>query len=214
MQKSEPLVVLIVDDHPVVRSGCRLLLEQVDGAQVHEAVDGETACSLYDQLKPDVVVLDLTLPGMGGLEVLKRLRSRDPHAKVVVFTMRDDSIYGAKALQDGALGYVTKQSAPDDLVTAVRRAAAGEPYLSRDIAEQIALANVRSGRGALDELSPRDIELLRLVSEGNSLKDIAVQLHISYKTVANNCSMLKSKLGARTQSDLVRIAIKHGLCTR
>ncbi|MGF1527629.1 MAG: response regulator [Candidatus Competibacterales bacterium] len=208
-----PLTVLVVDDHPVVRSGCRLLLQQLPLVTVHEAVDGESAYRSFTQHRPDMVVLDISLPDIGGLEVLRRIKSRDACAKVLIFTMRDDPVLGARLLQEGAMGYVTKSCAPGLLVEAVKRVAEGKPFISHDIAEAIALLNLNPRPDPLAALSPRDLELLRLIGGGVGLKDIAERLHLSYKTVANNVSLLKHKLKVSSTSDLVRIAINHGLCS-
>lgn len=205
------ITVLLVDDHPIVRSGCRQMLNEVSKIKVHEAVNGDDAYRLYKRHRPDVVILDITLPGTGGLEVLKRIRAWDPKAQVIMFSMHEDPVFASRSLQDGALGYVTKHSAPDDLVTAVQHVARGQAYLSHDIAQQLALSNRRTGEGPLQDLSRRELELLRLFGEGYSLTQISEQLHVSYKTVANNCTQLKNKLGVSNTAELVRIAVLHGL---
>lgn len=205
------ITVLLVDDHPIVRSGCRLMLTEAGKIKVHEAVNGDDAYRLYQKYRPDVVILDITLPGTGGLEVLKRIRAWDSKARIIMFSMHEDPVFASRSLQDGALGYVTKHSAPDNLVTAVQHVARGQAYLSHDIAQQLALSNRRAGEGPLEDLSRRELELLRLLGEGYSLTQISNQLHVSYKTVANNCTQLKNKLGVSNTAELVRIAVLHGL---
>lgn len=187
------------------------MLTEISKIRVHEAVNGDDAYRLYQRHRPDVVILDITLPGTGGLEVLKRIRAWDSNAQVIMFSMHEDPVFASRALQAGALGYVTKHSAPDDLVTAVQHVARGQAYLSHDIAQQLALSKRRTGEGPLQDLSRRELELLRLLGEGYSLTQISKQLHVSYKTVANNCTQLKNKLGVSNTAELVRIAVLHGL---
>ena len=205
--------ILIVDDHPVVRAGLRRLLATEPGCEIREAADGREALSLFKAHRPAVVVLDLNLPGIGGLETIARLRSADPLARVLVLSMHDDPIHVTRALRAGAAGYVTKSAAPGEIITAVRRVANGHTYLEHEIAEELAFSNLRE-RSPLEELSSRDLEILRLLAIGRSLPQIADTLGISYKTAANNCSQIKDKLGASGTADLIRIAIRSGLTDR
>jgi two-component system, NarL family, invasion response regulator UvrY len=205
--------ILIVDDHPVVRAGLRRLLATEAGCDIREAADGREALSLFKAHRPAVVVLDLNLPGIGGLETIARLRSADPGARVLVLSMHDDPLHVTRALRAGAAGYVSKNAAPEEIITAVRRVATGHTYLEHEIAEELAFSNLREA-SPLQDLSSRDLEILRLLASGRSLPQIADTLGISYKTTANNCSQIKDKLGASGTADLIRIAIRSGLTDR
>jgi DNA-binding NarL/FixJ family response regulator len=205
--------ILIVDDHPVVRAGLRRLLETEPGCEIGEAADGREAIRLCKAHHPAVVVLDLNLPGLGGLETIARMRSADPGVRVLVLSMHDDPIHVTRALRAGAAGYVSKSAAPEEIVTAVRRVANGHTYLEHEIAEELAFSNLRE-RSPLGDLSARDLEILRLLAAGCSLPQIADTLGVSYKTAANNCSQIKGKLGASGTADLIRIALRAGLIDR
>ena len=202
--------ILIVDDHPVVRAGLRRLLASEPGCDIREAADGKEALRLFRAHHPALVVLDLNLPGLGGLETIARLRRADRGARILVLSMHDDPIHVTRALRAGAAGYVSKGAAPEEILTAVRRVANGHTYLEHEIAEELAFSNLRE-RSPLQDLSSRDLEILRLLAAGCSLPQIADTLGISYKTVANNCSQIKGKLGASTTADLIRIAIRSGV---
>ncbi len=203
--------ILLVDDHPIVRAGCREFLERGLPAKVIEAGSGEEGWRAFVEHHPDLVILDLTMPGAGGLEILQKLRAHDPRSRVLIFSMHANPIFAARAMQAGAKGYVVKSSPPEQLLKAVQEVLAGGNYLSHEIAQEIALINLGGGPNPLDELSARELEILRLVSSGRSLSEIATILCISYKTAANSVTQLKSKVRARHTSDLVRIAIEHGL---
>jgi two-component system, NarL family, invasion response regulator UvrY len=202
--------ILIVDDHPIVRTGLRRLLASEPGCEIREAADGKEALRLFKAHHPALVVLDLNLPGLGGLETIVRLRRADRGARILVLSMHDDPIHVTRALRAGAAGYVSKAAAPEEIVTAVRRVANGHTYLEHEIAEELAFSNLRE-RSPLQDLSSRDLEILRLLAAGCSLPQIADTLGISYKTVANNCSQIKGKLGASGTADLIRIAIRSGI---
>lgn len=206
--------VLIVDDHPIVRAGLRRLLAGEDNIEVQEAATGKDALSLYRENRPDVVVLDLSLPGIGGLEVLWRLKLQDDAVRVLVLSMHHDPIFVTRALQAGAKGYVSKNAPPDQTLEAIRRVAGGGTYVEHDIAQELALRSSQGSSVALQDLSRRDLDILRLLSTGNSTLQIAQAIGISYKTVANRCTQIKSKLGAASTADLVRIAIQSGLGER
>jgi two-component system invasion response regulator UvrY len=203
--------LLLVDDHPIVRAGCRELLERGIPAQVIEAGSGAEGWRAFVEHNPDLVILDLTMPGVGGLEVLQKLRAYDPQVRVLIFSMHANPIFAARALQAGAKGYVVKSCPPEQLLEAVREVLRGENYLSHEIAQEIALLHLGAGPHLLDELSARELELLRLVASGRSLSEIAAVLCISYKTAANCLTQLKNKMRARHISDLVRIAIEYDL---
>ncbi len=200
--------VLIVDDHPIVISGCKALLAVDPDVEVRDAADAETGQSLYFSWKPEVAVIDLNLPGLSGLEVCRRIRARDDNAKIIIFTMNDDPVFAARAIEAGAKGYIAKNDDPSLFVGAVKQVARGGVYLHPDMARQIAFLRTSSSAGKVAALSARELEILRMLAVGKSMGDIADALRVSYKTVANNCTALKQKLGARSSMDLMRIAIE------
>jgi DNA-binding NarL/FixJ family response regulator len=206
--------VLIVDDHPIVRAGLQKLLAGEPGTEVREAATSKEALSIFREQRPNVVVLDLNLPGLGGLEVIPRLRSADPAARILVLSMHDDQIHVTRALQAGAAGYVSKNASPSELLEAIRRVAAGYTYVEHVIAEELVFSSIRTQPHPLEDLPSRDLEILRLLAQGRSLAQIADTLGVSYKTAANNCSQIKAKLQAGSTADLIRIAIQHGLADR
>ncbi len=204
--------VLLVDDHAVVRAGYRLLLQNAPEIEVvAEADSGELGCRLFAELSPDVVIMDLTLPGIGGLEAIRRIVQRDPKAKVLVFSMHDDILFVEQALAAGARGYVTKSSAPHVLVAAVKQIVAGGQPLTGDIAQRLKFARSRGGDSPLKELSTREFEIFCLLAEGLGSAEIAKRLSLSHKTVANYGTQLKAKLGVGTLAELTRLAIRHGV---
>jgi DNA-binding NarL/FixJ family response regulator len=202
--------VLLVDDHAVVREGYRRLLERAGGiAVVGEAADADSAHALYCSLEPQVVVMDITMPGTSGIEVMRRMLSSRPDARVLIFSMHEDTIFATRALQAGAFGYVTKASAPQTLVEAVHSVATGNKYLSAELAHKLAL---RDFTGAQREgLTAREIQVLRLLAQGQSVKAIADAMGLSPKTVANHQSAIKQKLEAGTAIELLRKAMELGL---
>jgi two-component system invasion response regulator UvrY len=216
-RKSEVKVkILLVDDHPIVRAGLRRLLTSAAICEIYEAATARDGLALFREHRPDVVVLDLNLPGgIGGLELLRRLALEEgagtAAARVLVFSMHTDAIYAARALQGGARGYITKNAAPDDIVQATKRVAAGGTYLAHEIAQELAMRSVAGETHPLQQLSGRDLDILRLLGEGRSLAEIAAALGISYKTVANACTQLKGKLAVARTSDLVRVALEMSL---
>jgi len=203
--------VLIVDDHPIVRSGLRRLLATESNFEITEAANGHEAVSTFREARPDLVILDLNLPGVSGLEVLGRLRLDDPKARVLVISMYDNALYVSRVLAAGALGYVSKNAPPDQILEAVRRVAAGRSYIEHEMAQELALGHVRGASDPLNQLSPRDLEILRLLADGSNLTEIAEAIGVSYKTVANHCTQLKAKLATPRMADLIRVAISCGL---
>jgi len=202
--------VLLVDDHAVVREGYRRLLERhEDIAVIGEAADAGAALALFTRLKPTIVVMDITLPGASGIEALRLMREQSSEARVLIFSMHEDVIFARRALEAGAFGYVTKASAPEVLVEAVRTIAAGRKYLSPEMAQSLALDSVPLDRG--ESLSARELEVLRLLARGRSIREIAEALDLSPKTVANHQSMLKQKLKVETAIQLLRKAGELGL---
>lgn len=204
--------VLLVDDHAVVREGYRRLLERTPDIEVvAEAANGEVAYRLFCEAAPDVVIMDITLPGISGVEATRRILSREPAARILVFSVHEDIVFASRALQGGARGYITKSSAPELLVEAVRTVAAGRPYLSHDIAHKLATHRLPGQAVPFADLSPREFEVFRLLAEGKSLADIARILSLSQKTIANYQSLVKQKLEADTSAQMVWIALQHGL---
>jgi two-component system invasion response regulator UvrY len=212
MTKAEktPVSVLLVDDHAVVREGYRRLLERHgDIAVIGEAADAATAHSLFCCLVPEIVVMDITLPGTSGIEAMRRMLVYNADARVLIFSMHEDAIFARRALQAGAFGYVTKASAPNVLVEAIHSVASGKKYLSPEIAQKLALRDFSLDQA--DGLSAREFEVLRLLANGRSVKEIAESLGLNPKTVANHQSAIKQKLGADTAIQLLRKANQLGL---
>lgn len=204
--------VMLVDDHAIVREGYRRLLEsRPDLHIVAEAASAREALEKYREHKPDVLVLDLSLPDMGGVELIRRLLQRDADARILVFSMHREPVYATQALRAGALGYVTKSSAPEVLVNAVHQVAARQSVISPDIAPELALALIDRPREPLADLAPREFEVLRLLLDGCSAEEIGKRLSISPKTVQNTHYQIKSKLGVRSDIELTRLALRLGL---
>jgi two-component system invasion response regulator UvrY len=206
------LTILLVDDHPVVREGYRRLLERTPGYRVvAEAHDAASAYQAYRQSRPDVVVMDLSLPGVGGIEALRHIRQWDREARILIFTMHNGAGFVLKAFEAGAAGYVTKGSSAAELVDAVAAVAKGGRALSNDVAQEIAVERLARSASPLDELGPRETEILRLFASGWAAEEISEALHLSLKTVRNYHYQIKAKLGARTDAHLVWLAIGAGL---
>ncbi len=204
----DKLTVLLVDDHAVVREGYRRLLEQHGKIiVVGECDTAETALAQFERLNPDVVVMDIALPGASGIEVLRLMRQRRPASRILMFSMYEEAIYADRSMRAGASGYVTKASAPNVLVEAVHAVAEGRKYLSADVAQALAMQQL-SKDGGLNELSAREFEVLRLLVEGLTVKDIADRLGLNPKTVANHQSIIRQKLGAESAVQLARIGEK------
>ncbi|PKO82953.1 MAG: DNA-binding response regulator [Betaproteobacteria bacterium HGW-Betaproteobacteria-11] len=211
---STPLRILLVDDHAVVRMGFRLLLETTaDLRVVAECSQGEEALRRYPEILPDVVVLDLSMEGMGGLETLTRLRAKHPEARVLVLSAHEDTLHPRHALGAGALGYLTKRSAAEALIDAIRQVAAGKPFLEPALAQEIALQNLGPAQSPLDALSPREFEIFVMLARGQSVNEIAETLFISPRTAGTHLYNIKQKLGAGNAAELTLIAIRHGLIT-
>jgi two-component system, NarL family, invasion response regulator UvrY len=204
--------VMLVDDHAIVRAGFRRLLEQqADFSVVAEASDAEKAYSLYLDHLPDVVVMDLSMPGVSGLDSIRRILMREPAAKVLVFSMHEDAALAERAIQLGARGYITKSSPPEALAAAVRDVVAGKLALSADVAQALAVLKVTGVSNRLDVLSAREFEIFRLIAAGKSISSIAALLSLSGKTVANYHSLVKQKLGVATDVELVLLAQRHDI---
>ncbi len=206
------LRVLLVDDHAVVREGYRRLLEATgDITVVAEAASGEGAYTAFTDQAPDVVIMDISLPGISGLEALRRIRAREPVARVLIFSMHADPVFVARALDGGALGYLTKESAPDRLVEAVRTVAAGRRFLPRGLSRELGESLAGEERRRLETLTEREFEVLRLLTDGRSLNEIAALLCVSGKTVANYQTSIRQKLNVDNTMQLLRLALACGV---
>lgn len=204
--------VLVADDHVLVRAGIRALLERIDRVQVvGEAGDGLQALELIKELGPDVVLLDLTMPGLSGFEVLKETTERFPDVNMIVLSVHDTAEYAIHALRSGASGYLPKSAASVELEVAIRRVMSGEKYVSPRIAPAESFEFSGSGGEATAELTPRQLEVLTLIAEGLSTKEVARTLNISIKTVETHRSLLMERLNIHEVAGLVRYAIKKGL---
>ena len=199
--------VLLVDDHGVVREGVRRLLSMHFELTVLEASDVESALVTYQTEMPDLVLLDINLEGLGGLEFLRRVLALDASAKVLIFSMHAEPVYAVRALRAGAKGYVSKSAPVDELIAAVSKISAGGQYIDRDLASRVAVSQI-SQDDPLRQLTIREVEILRLLGQGKSLTAISESLGLAYKTVANICSQMKVKLGVERTADLIRLAVE------
>lgn len=203
--------VLVIDDHPIVLQGCSRLLEDAGVERVLQANSLPSGYRLFRREKPDVVIVDLALNGngLGGLLLVKRLRTQNARLPILVFSMHGDPVIASRALEAGATGYVLKDSSSGALLDAFEKARRGQPYMSHELAMQVALLGT-SGRGTpLADITPRELQTVSLLAEGKAYSQIAEELGVSYKTVANTCSQLKVKLGATSLPELIRSAIQY-----
>jgi two-component system, NarL family, invasion response regulator UvrY len=206
--------IMLVDDHAVVREGYRSVLQKQPGLRVvAEAADGAEAYRLFKDTKPDLVIMDLTMPGIGGIEAIRRIRQWDSAACVLVFTMHQNAAFAVQAIRAGARGYVTKTSPPEALVRAIHDVLDGRIALSSDIDHELALNHLAGETVAADILTAREFEVLRMLLAESTTEEIAEMLHISPKTVANLHTLIKSKLGVGSDIELVRLALRQGILT-
>ena len=209
---SKKVNIVLVDDHAVVRAGVKRLLEQETSFDViGEAESGEKAYQLFNELKPDVMVMDLSMPGMGGLEAIRRILMRHERAKILVLSMHEDLSFANQALKLGAKGYLIKNALADDLVKSIEMISKGEVFLSDEIAKKMAMQSISGDGDPIHELSAREFEIFRLLAEGFEIDAIAETLNISSKTVSNYQTMIKQKLNINTPVELIRFAIKAGV---
>jgi len=203
--------VLVIDDHPIVLQGCRQLLEDAGVREIIQAQSLADGFRLYRAHKPNVIIVDLALQvgALGGLSFIRRLRFNDQATPILVFTMHSDPVIVSRALEVGATGYVLKDTSSDEMLKAFRKVRDNRPYLSHDLASEVAFMEARGTTNPLRRMTVRELQTLALVAEGKPYGVIAEHLHVSYKTVANTCTQLKAKLGVRTLPELMRIAIQH-----
>jgi len=204
--------VLLVDDHAVVREGYRRLIEKHQGIVViAEAEDAPSGYQAFKTHRPDVAVIDVSMPGRGGIDLVRQIRQLDSNARILIFTMHASAIYAQQAFRAGARGYVTKSSPPDVLVNAIRNIHMGRPALCAEINEVIATSSLSDELSIVDELSPRAFEILRMILDSKSTEEIAAAFNLSPKTVANYHYEIKSRLGVRSDIELVYLCMRHGL---
>lgn len=203
---------MLVDDHAVVRTGFRLLLQAVDDIEVvAEADSGEVACQMYENVAPDVVVMDIAMAGMGGLEAIKRLMAKDAKARILALSAHEDTSHPKRALQAGALGYLSKRSAPEVLIDAIRAIARGQRYLDAQIAQRMAVQDIHGEKGPMDRLSPREFEVFLQLARGQSVAQISETLSLSSSTIGTHLYNVKQKLGLVNQAEMTLLAVRHGL---
>jgi DNA-binding NarL/FixJ family response regulator len=201
---------MLADDHAIVREGYRSLLQRQEGLEVvAEAGDGAEAYRLYKQAAPDLVIMDIAMPGIGGVESIRRIRQWDAAARILVFTMHQTAAYAVQAIKAGARGYVTKSSPPEALLRAIAETLAGRVALSPDIDHELALSRLAEEPMAADALTPREFEILQMLLAGKSIEDIAETLHISIKTAANTRYLMRGKLRVASDIELVRLALRQ-----
>ena len=209
---SEAIKVMLVDDHAVVRAGYQMLLKNSSELEViAEADSGEEAYRLHNVHNPDVIVMDLSLPGISGLETIKRINARDSKTKILVFSMHEEVIFVEQALQAGASGYITKSSDPQLLVEAIKKLSNNEKYIDPELAQQLAIEKSRGQDSPLSDFSTREFEIFCMLAEGLNTSEVAKRLSLSYKTVANYSTQIKTKLDVATVADIARIAIRYNI---
>lgn len=204
--------VMLVDDHAVVRMGFKMLLEAApDIKVVAEAESGEQGIRQYVEHHPDVVVMDITMPGIGGMEAIERIMAKDGNARILVLSAHEDSVHPKRVLNAGALGYLTKRSAPEELITAIRTVASRKRYLEASIAQQMAIQQLSGEKNPVDVLSGREFEVFMALAQGKSTNDIAETLCLSPRTIGTHLYNIKQKLNAGNQAEIALIAMRSGL---
>ena len=204
--------VLLVDDHAVVRMGFKLLLQTTRDIEIAgEAESGEEACRLHAELRPDVLVMDLSMPGMGGVEAVRRIKAHDPRARILALSAHEDTSHPKRVLKAGALGYLCKRGAPEALIEAIRMTAQGRRYLDAQIAQRIAVQDLNGEQGPVEQLSEREFEVFLQLARGQTVNQIAQTLNLSGSTVGTHLYNIKQKLNAANQAELTLIAVRHKL---
>lgn len=204
--------VMLVDDHAVVRMGFKMLLESdTDMKVIAEAESGEQSIQRYVEHKPDVVVMDITMPGIGGMEAIERILAKDNMAKILVLSAHEDSVHPKRVLNAGAMGYLTKRSAAEELIKAIRTVASGKKYLEASVAQQMAIQQLSGDQNPVDVLSPREFEVFMALAKGKTTNEIAETLFLSPRTVGTHLYNIKQKLNANNSAEIALIAMRSGL---
>jgi DNA-binding NarL/FixJ family response regulator len=207
MQPNRKTKVLIVDDHPVVVSGCRAIFASDRSVQIISAPNEREGLEAYRQSRPHIAIIDINLPGLSGYELLRKIRKEDPAARIIMFSVNDDPAFVVRAVELGAKGFVCKGDDPQSLVEAVREVATGATFVSPQLGQLVTFASAETRAHPAGQLNSRELEILRLLARGKKIAQIADALELSYKTIANTTTLLKHKLGAQNHADLVRIAV-------
>lgn len=206
------ITILLVDDHAVVRMGFKMLIEAEEGIKViGEAESGEIAIKLFQELKPDIIVMDITMPGIGGLEAIDRIIAKDKNTKILVLSAHEDSVHPKRVLNAGAMGYLTKRSAAEELIKAIKSIHQGKRYLEPNIAQQMAITQLSGETNPVEILSDREFEVFIALAKGKSTNDIADTLCLSPRTVGTHLYNIKQKLNANNSAEIALIAIRCGL---
>ena len=206
------ITILLVDDHAVVRMGFKMLIEAEEGIKViGEAESGEIAVKLFQELKPDIIVMDITMPGIGGLEAIDRIIAKDKNTKILVLSAHEDSVHPKRVLNAGAMGYLTKRSAAEELIKAIKSIHQGKRYLEPNIAQQMAITQLSGETNPVEILSDREFEVFIALAKGKSTNDIADTLCLSPRTVGTHIYNIKQKLNANNSAEIALIAIRCGL---
>ena len=209
---SSVINIMLVDDHAVVRMGFKMLLESASDVKVvAEAENGEQAIKLYMEHQPDVVVMDITMPGIGGMEAIERIMAKDNTARILVLSAHEDSVHPKRVLNAGALGYLTKRSAPEELIKAIRTISQRKRYLEANIAQQMAIQQLSGEANPVDVLSAREFEVFMALAKGKTTNEIADTLCLSPRTVGTHLYNIKQKLDANNSAEIALIAMRSGL---
>ncbi|MEY2865312.1 MAG: response regulator [Candidatus Methylopumilus sp.] len=204
--------ILLVDDHAVVRMGFKMLIEaEADIKVIGEAESGEVAVKLFQELKPDIIVMDITMPGIGGLEAIDRILAKDKNTKILVLSAHEDSVHPKRVLNAGAMGYLTKRSAAEELIKAIKSIHQGKRYLEPSIAQQMAITQLSGETNPVEILSDREFEVFMALAKGKSTNEIADTLCLSPRTVGTHLYNIKQKLNANNSAEIALIAIRCGL---
>ena len=204
--------ILLVDDHAVVRMGFKMLIEaEADIKVIGEAESGEVAVKLFQELKPDIIVMDITMPGIGGLEAIDRIMAKDKNTKILVLSAHEDSVHPKRVLNAGAMGYLTKRSAAEELIKAIKSIHQGKRYLEPNIAQQMAITQLSGETNPVEILSDREFEVFMALAKGKSTNDIADTLCLSPRTVGTHLYNINQKLNANNSAEIALIAIRCGL---